>query len=210
MNRIKQVHQTQQLQQKQQLSNKKSKDVDSSDVSSANDDDDDDYENMTSDQISQRGKDKFFKTELMEKIVKYIKIDDSIKEHQKEIREQIKNLKTQKEEMEKYILSYLENIKEEYVNIGETARLTRKTSVTKGAIKMDNITISVVEGLKKQGILLEDKKILAVLESVTDNIDKNRPTKTRTYIKRTKGKVDKGNKKNNNNDSDDEEMPKYK
>jgi hypothetical protein len=187
MNRIKQVHQN------QHFINKKSKDVDSSDVSSADDnnDDDRDYDNMTSDEISQRGKDKFFKTELMEKIVKYIKIDDSIKEQQKEIREQVKNLKKQKEDMEKYILSYLENIKEEYVNIGDKARLTKKVSVTKGAIKMDNIKLSVVDGLKKQGILLEDKKILDVLEAVADNIDKNRPTKTKTYIKRTKGKVDK-------------------
>ena len=61
--------------------NKKT-DIDSSDISSYNEDED--YENMTQDQISQKGKEKFFKTELMEKIVKYIKIDDSIKEKQKE------------------------------------------------------------------------------------------------------------------------------
>ena len=48
----------------------KSKEDDSSDISSYNED----YENMTLDEISQKGREKFFKTELMEKIVKYIKI----------------------------------------------------------------------------------------------------------------------------------------
>ena len=33
------------------------------------------YDNMTNDEISQRGKEKFFRTELMEKIIKYKKIN---------------------------------------------------------------------------------------------------------------------------------------
>jgi DNA-binding phage protein len=188
---------------------KKQTDNDSSDVSSY----DEDYDNMTSDEISQKGKDKFFKTELMEKIIKYIKIDDSIKDKQKELREQTKCLKTQKNDMEKYILSYLENIDEDYVNIDGTAKLTKTTTTSKGMIKPDNIKISVLEGLKKQNVQIDDKKISALLENVIECIDKNRPTKTRTYIKRTKGKVNKTLRKiaekNENEDSDNEELPKY-
>ena len=172
---------------------------------------------MTSDQISQKGKDKFFKTELMEKIIKYIKIDDSIKEKQKEIREQIKCLKTQKNDMEIYILSYLENIKEEFVNIEGAARLTKTISTTKGAIKPENIKLSVIDSLKKHNVSLDTKKINELLENVLEVVDKNRPTKTRTYIKRTKGKVSKSLKKivednnsENNNSEDDEKIPKYK
>ena len=192
------------------------KDNDSSDVSSY----DEDYDNMTSDEISQKGKDKFFKTELMEKIIKYIKIDDSIKDKQKELREQTKCLKTQKNDMEKYILSYLENIDEDYVNIDGTAKLTKTITTSKGIIKPDNIKISLLEGLKKQNVHIDDKKITALLENVIECIDKNRPVKTRTYIKRTKGKVAKtlrkiaekneDNEKNEKNeDSDNEELPKY-
>ncbi len=201
---------TKQIKKNDTSDKKKKTDYDSSDVSSY----DEDYDNMTSDQISQRGQEKFFKSELMEKIIKYIKIDDSIKEKQRELREQTKCLKTQKSDMEKYILSYLENIKEDYVNIQGTAKLTRTTTVSKGAIKPDNIKVSVIDGLKQQKINLDEKKINEVLESVMESIDKNRPTKTKTYIKRTKGSTTKALKKivEDNNDSEedgDEKLPQY-
>lgn len=198
----------------------KKEEVDSSDISSY--DENENYENMTNDEISQKGKEKFFKTELMEKIIKYIKIDDSIKDKQKEVRDQMKVLKTQKEEMEKYIISYLETINEEYVKIGESAKLTRTVSQTKGAIKQDNIKVSIFDQLKKEN--MGDDKINELLENIVDNIEKNRPVKTKTYIKRTKAKekkdvnksirdiaTSKKNKKQqvNNSDEEDDDIPKY-
>jgi len=194
---------------KEKKEKQKSKDDDSSDISSYNED----YENMTLDEISQKGREKFFKTELMEKIVKYIKIDDTIKDKQKELRLQMKALKTQKTDMEKYIISYLEAINEEFVNIQGTARLTKTTTNTKGAIKVDNIKLSVIDGIKKQNINLDERKITELLDSVVDNIEKNRPIKTKTYIKRTKDKIIKSDNKKNNiksNDNDSEEdIPLY-
>jgi len=206
--------------QKTKQQNKK-EEVDSSDISSY--DENENYENMTNDEISQKGKEKFFKTELMEKIIKYIKIDDSIKDKQKEVRDQMKVLKTQKEEMEKYIISYLETINEEYVKIGESAKLTRTVSQTKGAIKQDNIKVSIFDQLKKENMV--DDKINELLENIVDNIEKNRPVKTKTYIKRTKAKEKKdvnksirdiatSNKKGakqqvNNSDEEDDDIPKY-
>ena len=193
---------------------------DSSDISSYNDNNEN-YENMTNDEISQRGKDKFFKTELMEKIIKYIKIDDSIKDKQKEVREQMKVLKNQKEEMEKYIITYLESINEEYVNIDGAAKLTRTITNTKGAINYDNIKLSLIDSLKKQNI--EENKISDVLGNVVETIEKNRPVKTRTYIKRTKGAANKSlrkiaqKNKNDNNinninniNNNDDDIPQYK
>lgn len=194
---------------KEKKDKQKSKDDDSSDISSYNED----YENMTLDEISQKGREKFFKTELMEKIVKYIKIDDTIKDKLKELRLQMKALKTQKTDMEKYIISYLEAINEEFVNIQGTARLTKTTTNTKGAIKVDNIKLSVIDGIKKQNINLDERKITELLDSVVDNIEKNRPIKTKTYIKRTKDKIIKSDNKKNNiksNDNDSEEdIPLY-
>ena len=193
--------------------NKKEIKEDSSDISSY--DEDNDYENMTSDEISQKAQDKYFKTELMEKIIKYIKIDDSIKEKQKEIREQVKCLKTQKSDMEKYIITYLESINQEFVNIEGAAKLTKTISTTKGAIKTDNIKSSLVDGIKKQNINLDSKKVDELLESVLEFVETNRPTKTRTYIKRTKGKTEKSLRKlvqdnqNKNESSDEEELPKF-
>ena len=191
---------------------KKDKDDDSSDISSYISNYNNDIEQMTTDEISQKGRDKFFKTELMEKIIKYIKIDDSMKEKQKEIREQMKVLKTQKTEMEKYIISYLESINEEYVKLGEAAKLTKTVSRTKGAIKSDNIKVSIFDELKKDN--MEDNKINDLLTNIVDNIEKNRPIKTRTYIKRTKANT-KNIKKiaeqhnKNINDEDVDDLPKY-
>lgn len=186
------------------------KEIDSSDVSSYDDNsDNDNIENMTSDEISQRGKDKFFKTELMEKIIKYIKIDDTIKEKQKEIRVQIKCLKEQKNNMEKYIIKYLENINQEFVNIENTAKLTKTTSITKGAIKQDIMSTSLVETIKKQNINIDTIKISELVDNFLEAVDKNRPVKTKTYIKRTKGATNKSIRniaKENNNDDD---IPKY-
>jgi hypothetical protein len=195
---------------KENKEKQKNKDDDSSDISSYNED----YENMTLDEISQKGREKFFKTELMEKIVKYIKIDDTIKDKQKELRLQMKALKTQKIDMEKYIISYLEAINEEFVNIQGTARLTKTTTNTKGAIKVDNIKLSVIDGIKKQNINLDERKIGELLDSVVDNIEKNRPIKTKTYIKRTKDKAikstgKKNNKKSNDDDESEEDIPLY-
>ena len=184
----------------------KKNDIDSSDISSC----DEDYENMTLDEVSQKGKEKFFKTELMEKIVKYIKIDDTIKEKQKELQIQVKALKTQKTDMEKYIISYLEAIKEDFVNIEGSCKLTRATSTTKVAIKIDNIKTSVVDGIRKQNINIDERKLNELLESVIVSVEQNRPTKTKTYIKRTKGKNEKKQNNNNNNQEEsDDELPKY-
>ena len=187
---------------------------DSSDISSYDENDENDnYENMTSDELSQKAQDKYFKTELMEKIIKYIKIDDSIKEKQKEIRQQVKCLKTQKSDMEKYIITYLESINQEFVNIEGAAKLTKTVSTTRGAIKEDNIKTSLIDGIKKQNINIESKKVDDLLESVMEFVEKNRPTKTRTYIKRTKGKTENSLRKlvkdNQNESSDEEVLPKY-
>ena len=198
---------------------KNKKDNDSSDISSYNENNEnnDDYENMSLDEISQKGKEKFFKTELMEKIIKYIKIDDTIKDKQKELRLQMKALKTQKTDMEKYIITYLEAINEEFVNIEGTAKLTKTISNTKGAIKVDNIKLSLIDGIKKQNIKLDESKIGELLDSVIENVEKNRPTKTKTYIKRTKGKLNKTNKtdktdktdKNNEENDSNDDLPFY-
>ena len=125
----------------------------------------------------------------------------------------MKVLKNQKEEMEKYIITYLESINEEYVNIEGSAKLTRTITNTKGAINYDNIKLSLIDSLKKQNI--EENKISDVLGNVVETIEKNRPVKTRTYIKRTKGAANKSLRKiaqKNKNDinNDDDDIPQYK
>ena len=62
---------------------------------------------------------------------------------------------------------------------------------------------------------LDERKMGELWDSVGDNIEKNRPLKTKTYIKRTKDKPiksndKKNNKKSNDNDNESEEhIPLY-
>ena len=73
---------------------------------------------------------------------------------------------------------------------------------------MDNIKSSVVDGIRKQNINIDERKLNELLESVIVSVEQNRPTKTKTYIKRTKGKNEKKQNNNNQEESDDE-LPKY-
>lgn len=193
---------------------------DSSDISSYDSEDD----NLTNEDIQKEAKSNYVQNELLERITKYLKIDNAIKEKQKEIREFVKIMKEQKESMEKYILGYLTEINEDYIKIDGEGKLIKKNSITKGAIKTDNIKASVIEGLKKENIILDEKKYIELLDHILNCVEQNRPKKEKTYIKRTienkennknKKEIKKNTKKNikkiNNiqpQDSD-EELPKY-
>jgi hypothetical protein len=199
---------------------------DSSDISSYNSDDD----NITNADIQQKAREAYIQTDLFERITKYIKIDNNIREKQKELREFTQTLKNQKQEMEKYILSYLTEVKEEYVKIDGDGKLTKSVSIRKGAIKPETIKKSVMISLKKENINLDENRINDIIQSILSIVDENRPTTTKTYIKRTyerkkkddkkqsKKDTHKDNKNNknikdikNNKDNDsDEELPKYK
>jgi hypothetical protein len=192
---------------------KKKEKRDSSDISTYDSDDD----NLTNEDIQREAKNTYVQTELLERITKYLKIDNSIKEKQKEIREYVKAMKEQKESMEKYIIGYLNEVDEDFIKIDGEGKLMKTTSVTKGAIKTDNIKNSVAMGLKKENIALDEKKFNELISSIITSVEANRPKKERTYIKRSYAK------KNNKNDTtkkeskkipqpedSDEELPKYK
>ncbi len=188
---------------------------DSSDISSY----DSDNDNMTNADIQKKAKQTYMQTELFERITKYVKIDNTIKEKQKELREFTQTLKKQKEEMEKYILAYLTEVEQEYVKIDGDGKLTKSISVRKGAIKPEIVKKSVLLGLKKENINLDENRFNDIIHSILNIVDENRPKTTKTYIKRTYERKKKDNKeqskkdtkKDNKKDNDsDEELPKYK
>lgn len=125
---------------------KKKERRDSSDISTYDSDDD----NLTNEDIQKAARTSYVQNELLERITKYLKIDNAIKEKQKEIREYVKTMKEQKESMEKYIIGYLNEVNEDFIKINGEGKLIKTTSVTKGAIKTDNIKESVAQGLKKK------------------------------------------------------------
>jgi len=190
---------------KNQKESKINKSNDDSSIVSSYDDD-----NVTNADIQKEACDSYVQTELQEKIIKYLKIDNKIKDKQKEVREYMKMMKQQRTEIEKYLIRYLDDINQDYISVNNKDKLTKTVVVSKGAINIDNIKKSVNDGLKKEDIKLDDKKFNEVLLSILEFVDNNRPKKTRTYIKRTGDKPNKKDKpKQRENDSDDE-LPKYK
>ena len=160
-------------------------DIDSSDISSL---DEEDIDMMTNQDIEKNATNAFVQNELLDRITKYLKIDEKIKEKQKEVRECMRVMKEQKEDMEKYIIKYLEDINEEFIKIDGQGKLVRTQTITRGAINNNNIKTSVVNGLKKENINLDDKTFMSLIQSILEQVEENRPKKTKTFIKRTKEK----------------------
>jgi len=196
---------------------KKKERRDSSDISSYDSDDD----NITNEDIQKEARSNYVQNELLERITKYLKIDNTIKEKQKEIREYVKAMKTQKEDMEKYIIGYLNEVNEDFIKIEGEGKLTKTITTSKGAIKTDNIKSSVAAGLKKENITLDEKKFNELIGSILNSIEANRPKKERTYIKRSHEQKNKKNDSSKNSskkksmsklqpEDSDEELPKYK
>jgi len=180
---------------------------DSSDISSYDSDDERKIDNMTNEDIRSNATQKYIETELLERINKYFKIDTLIKDKQKEVRDMTRELKKQKQEMEKYIIGYLEEIDEEYIKVSGKCKLMRATKTTKGAINNKNICTSIANGMSKENIKLDDGKFNSLLTSILEFIDSNRPTKTKQILKQVKNK--KGDKSENEDNDEDEDIPKY-
>lgn len=177
--------------------------VDSSDISSM---DEDDIDMLTNQDIQRKATNSFVQNELLERITKYLKIDSKIKEKQKEVREYMRTMKEQKESMEKYIIKYLEDVNEEFIKIDGEGKLVRTQTITRGAINNENIKTSVGNSLKKENIKLDDKTFMSLIQTILEQVETNRPKKTRTYIKRTKEKKNEPTKtKTKNKDKDKDE-----
>jgi len=178
---------------------------DSSDISSY----DSDVDNKTHDDIKSEATKNYIETELVERITKYLKIDTMMKDKQKEVREFMKQLKKQKEEMEKYILGYLDEIDEQFIKIDGQGKLIKSTSVSKGAINADNIKKSVTTSVVKTNLRIDNEKFNELLQNILENIEENRPKTTRKYIKRVKERDTKKNNKKDTENITDDELPKY-
>lgn len=138
--------------------------------------------------------DKKVKTKFLENVIKYLKADDIIKKKNKEHKEDIKNLKDEKNELEGFIIRYLDRKGETHVNIKGEGKLIKNKSETKAPIKAENIREGILEGLKAEKLVEEEEKALELINLIIDKIDSKRTVTTRTYLKRTKANG-KGKKK---------------
>ena len=99
------------------------------------------------------------KKDFLEKIVKYMKTDDLIRKETLDYKEKLNTLKEQKEELETYILRYLDTVEEDQINIDGNGKLAKCESVRKSGINKDIIKESIYEQLKKENIVKDEKKL---------------------------------------------------
>ena len=173
-----------------------------SDVSD-NSDDSDDSDNEVSDvsdnDYEEGGDSKLVKNKFLENVIKYLKTDDVLKKKQKEHKDELQSLKEDKNELEVFILRFLDRKGENFVAIKGEGKLIKNKSETKAAIKAENIREGILEGLKAEKLVEKEEETLEVINKIMDIIDTKRSVNTRTYLKRTKeakkGKKQKGKKK---------------
>lgn len=121
---------------------------------------------------------------VLDRVIKYCQIDDIIKEKQMAHRQEIKSIKESKEQLENYLLDYLDKINEEYIDIRGKGRLIKDVKTVKAPPKMEDIAESLVEGFKKYELYDNDDEIRKVVNDFITNIESKRATKISRTIKR--------------------------
>jgi hypothetical protein len=145
------------------------------------------------------------KHDFQDCVIKYVRLDDILRKKQVELRriskplkEDIDVLKSERTELEKILFKILEIENKNLVNIGDSGKLIKTTSVRKGGIKVDMIKESIVEGIKIRKLNCTEQESIQVLDTILSILEGKRPVKERTYLKRTfarKQKTEKPKKK---------------
>lgn len=154
-----------------------------------------DEEVLSDETISKKAKESFVKNEFLEKIIKYIKIDDLIRQETSEYREKINTLKEEKNEMESFILRYLDHVEENVVNVQGAGKLTKQESIRKGGLNKDIIKDSIYEQLKKEKLVTDEKIGKELAENTFNLMEEKREKKSKIYLKRTMERKKKEKKK---------------
>lgn len=133
------------------------------------------------DEISKSSKQERATQELVEKIKKYIQIDDIIREKN----EEIKSLRETRKPCEEYIMNYFEQNNE----LGElkikTGKLIRNESEKKAPIKQEYVKEALEEKTKNEKLFADDNKFNLFVSSIIDLMEKKRPIKKTSTLKRT-------------------------
>lgn len=119
--------------------------------------------------------------EFTDNVVQWVKFDDELRN----LRSKTKEITTEKAELEKSILEYLDKIGEKAISIGD-GNLRKNISKTKGPLKKEHIQATIKDLTKDEG-----KATL-----ITNQIFDNRPLSERVNLKRTKNRGPKVQKDN--------------
>jgi len=139
----------------------------------------------------EQAKEEYISTIVVDKIVKYVTLDNLIKREQEEFKKKIKPVKDYKDKLEKFLIEYLNKDHKDFIEVGgqgtDATTLIKTEVKTKAAPKMGDISLCLLEGFEKHEIYQEEDDRQRVVKDLIDSIDAWREIKTRTYLKRTKG-----------------------
>lgn len=121
---------------------------------------------------------------VLDRVIKYLKFDDIIKEKQTKHRVEMKKIKETKDKLEQYLIEYLDKVNEDNIQIGNKTTLIKTETQKKSQPKMEDIGICLIDGFKKYEIYKTDDEIHKVVAEFIKLIDDKRSVKTRKYIKR--------------------------
>ena len=159
--------------------------VSSSDDKSNNKSKKNEKSDNTEKDIKTKAKEDFIQNDFFEKIIKYVKTDNLIRNETKDFREKMKTLKEQKEDLEKFILRFLELQEENVININGSGKLTKYESVRKKGINKDIIEQAISDQLKKEKLFTDEKKIKELVEATYKIMEDKREKTVKTVLKRT-------------------------
>jgi hypothetical protein len=144
--------------------------------------------------------DEYINTVVADRVIKYLKLDDLMKEKQVEHKKEIKTIKDAKEQLEQFLISYLDKVNEEYIQLGGKSTLTKVEKESIAPPKMEDVSVCLMEGFRRHEIYEDDDKIKQVVEDFMKEIEIKRERKVRKYLKRSGGEKDK--KKKNDAESE--------
>lgn len=109
--------------------------------------------------------------DFQEKVVKFVDIDDKIKEKQSELTELRKKLKP----LEEYIIKYLDDVDETTVDLNN-GKLKKDSKETKSAVNLELIKSVIVEKIEDEDLI----------DTIMEAMENKRQTKVKVGIKRCK------------------------
>lgn len=151
-----------------------------------------DNEEKEIDEISNRTKNTFSKSDIKEHLITFIKYDDLIREYNAKI----KVLKDNKKKSEDFLIKFMQSEDLGYVdNIDTGAKIIKYENDRKSPIKLDIIKDAIKEGIKTEKLIMDDFKCDEFSINILNLLDKKRKiTKTvtlkRSGIKTKKNKID--------------------
>lgn len=163
-----------QLQLDNKIYNKKEQDIDV---------EEDDISDET---VSQMAKVSHFKNDIVEKLIKFFQLDDTMRELMAEHRESMKALKEQKEEISNFILKYIETLEDEDACINITGRgsIEKVVRTIKGALKLATVKESIYDTMTEKNLIKDERKRQEAVDSILQMIESRRPVKQKTVLKR--------------------------